>query len=38
MPETRSSADDVTFNCIIALGSNLGDKAANIDKAIDLLT
>jgi len=28
----------VDFDCIIALGSNLGDKAANLDKAIDLLT
>jgi 2-amino-4-hydroxy-6-hydroxymethyldihydropteridine diphosphokinase len=26
------------FECIVALGSNLGDKAANIDTAIDLLT
>jgi 2-amino-4-hydroxy-6-hydroxymethyldihydropteridine diphosphokinase len=26
------------FDCIIALGSNLGDKAANIDTAIRLLT
>lgn len=25
------------FDCIIALGSNLGDKAGNIDKAIELL-
>jgi 2-amino-4-hydroxy-6-hydroxymethyldihydropteridine diphosphokinase len=38
MPEPRSSADDETFNCIIALGSNLGDKAANIERAISLLT
>ena len=29
----RGAAD---FDCIIALGSNLGDKAANIDTAIDL--
>jgi 2-amino-4-hydroxy-6-hydroxymethyldihydropteridine diphosphokinase len=33
---TRGTAAD--FDCIIALGSNLGDKAANIDNAIDLLT
>lgn len=26
------------FDCILALGSNIGDKAANIDKAIALLT
>jgi 2-amino-4-hydroxy-6-hydroxymethyldihydropteridine diphosphokinase len=26
------------FDCIVALGSNLGDKAANIDRAISLLT
>lgn len=26
------------FDCIIALGSNLGDKAGNIDTAIELLT
>jgi 2-amino-4-hydroxy-6-hydroxymethyldihydropteridine diphosphokinase len=26
------------FDCIIALGSNLGDKTGNIDRAIDLLT
>ena len=26
------------FDCIIALGSNLGDKTGNIDKAIELLT
>ena len=38
MPKPRSSAADEMFNCIIALGSNLGDKAANIDKAIGLLT
>jgi 2-amino-4-hydroxy-6-hydroxymethyldihydropteridine diphosphokinase len=27
-----------TFDCIVALGTNLGDKAANIDRAIELLT
>ena len=26
------------FDCIVALGSNLGDKAANINQAIGLLT
>jgi 2-amino-4-hydroxy-6-hydroxymethyldihydropteridine diphosphokinase len=26
------------FDCIVALGSNLGDKTANIDRAIALLT
>lgn len=26
------------FDCIVALGSNLGDKAANIERAIELLT
>lgn len=26
------------FDCLVALGSNLGDKAANIDRAIALLT
>jgi 2-amino-4-hydroxy-6-hydroxymethyldihydropteridine diphosphokinase len=26
------------FDCIIALGSNLGDKAGNIDRAVELLT
>lgn len=26
------------FDCIVALGSNLGDKIANIDRAIALLT
>jgi 2-amino-4-hydroxy-6-hydroxymethyldihydropteridine diphosphokinase len=26
------------FDCIVALGSNLGDKAANIDRAVALLT
>jgi 2-amino-4-hydroxy-6-hydroxymethyldihydropteridine diphosphokinase len=33
--KSRTAAD---FDCIIALGSNLGDKTANIDRAIDLLT
>src|SRR5688572_2062204 len=26
------------FDCIVALGSNLGDKAGNIDRAVRLLT
>jgi 2-amino-4-hydroxy-6-hydroxymethyldihydropteridine diphosphokinase len=26
------------FDCLLALGSNLGDKVANIDRAIELLT
>ncbi len=26
------------FDCLVALGSNLGDKTANIDRAITLLT
>jgi 2-amino-4-hydroxy-6-hydroxymethyldihydropteridine diphosphokinase len=26
------------FDCIIALGSNLGDKTGNIDRAVALLT
>jgi 2-amino-4-hydroxy-6-hydroxymethyldihydropteridine diphosphokinase len=26
------------FDCIIALGSNLGDKTSNIDRAVELLT
>ncbi len=33
-PTDRPSA----FDCIIALGSNLGDKVQNIDTAISLLT
>src|ERR1700681_1593984 len=31
-------AGDARFACIIALGSNLGDKTSNIDRAIELLT
>jgi 2-amino-4-hydroxy-6-hydroxymethyldihydropteridine diphosphokinase len=38
MPDPNAPAADERFNCIIALGSNLGDKAANIDEAIGLLT
>jgi 2-amino-4-hydroxy-6-hydroxymethyldihydropteridine diphosphokinase len=35
----RASTDAASdFDCIIALGSNLGDKAGNIDKAVELLT
>ncbi len=33
--KSRTGAD---FDCIIALGSNLGDKADNIETAIGLLT
>jgi 2-amino-4-hydroxy-6-hydroxymethyldihydropteridine diphosphokinase len=36
MTASKGVASD--FDCIIALGSNLGDKIANIDKAIGLLT
>ncbi len=38
MSDLVSPAADETFTCIVALGSNLGDKAANIDRAIALLT
>jgi 2-amino-4-hydroxy-6-hydroxymethyldihydropteridine diphosphokinase len=38
MPDLRTPADHAAFECIVALGSNLGDKAANIDRAISLLT
>jgi 2-amino-4-hydroxy-6-hydroxymethyldihydropteridine diphosphokinase len=38
MPGTYSAPDISAFDCIVALGSNLGDKAANIEKAIALLT
>jgi 2-amino-4-hydroxy-6-hydroxymethyldihydropteridine diphosphokinase len=38
MSAVSSAANPVTFDCIVALGSNLGDKAANIDRAIELLT
>lgn len=33
--DNKKAAD---FDCIVALGSNLGDKAGNIATAIDLLT
>jgi 2-amino-4-hydroxy-6-hydroxymethyldihydropteridine diphosphokinase len=38
MAETDQGGASADFDCIIALGSNLGDKVANIDVAIDLLT
>jgi 2-amino-4-hydroxy-6-hydroxymethyldihydropteridine diphosphokinase len=38
MPATSTVRDVSRFDCIVALGSNLGDKAANIDRAIELLT
>jgi 2-amino-4-hydroxy-6-hydroxymethyldihydropteridine diphosphokinase len=38
MAERAESGADPGFDCIIALGSNLGDKAGNIDTAIRLLT
>jgi 2-amino-4-hydroxy-6-hydroxymethyldihydropteridine diphosphokinase len=38
MTGRKGSASATGFDCIIALGSNLGDKAGNIDRAIELLT
>jgi 2-amino-4-hydroxy-6-hydroxymethyldihydropteridine diphosphokinase len=38
MPVNSSSSSPAAFDCVVALGSNLGDKAANIDRAIALLT
>ena len=38
MTGRKGGAPATGFDCIIALGSNLGDKAANIDLAIELLT
>jgi len=38
MPQTPSAASPLKFDCLVALGSNLGDKTANIDRAIQLLT
>jgi len=38
MTATARTPPPAEFDCIIALGSNLGDKAANIDRAIGLLT
>jgi 2-amino-4-hydroxy-6-hydroxymethyldihydropteridine diphosphokinase len=37
MAGTDESGTRADFDCIIALGSNLGDKVANIGQAIDLL-
>ena len=34
---TARKGDAAGFDCIIALGSNLGDKTGNIDQAIELL-
>lgn len=38
MSAISSTPQRLAFDCIVALGSNLGDKAANIDRAIELLT
>jgi 2-amino-4-hydroxy-6-hydroxymethyldihydropteridine diphosphokinase len=38
MAEKTEGSADPGFDCIIALGSNLGDKAANLDTAIGFLT
>jgi 2-amino-4-hydroxy-6-hydroxymethyldihydropteridine diphosphokinase len=38
MASTSDSRRSADFDCIIALGSNLGDKAGNIDTAVGLLT
>jgi 2-amino-4-hydroxy-6-hydroxymethyldihydropteridine diphosphokinase len=38
MVEKNESRVGANFDCIIALGSNLGDKAGNIDTATRLLT
>ncbi|MFA5900879.1 MAG: 2-amino-4-hydroxy-6-hydroxymethyldihydropteridine diphosphokinase [Hyphomicrobium sp.] len=38
MPEKPDVPVPPAFDCIVALGSNLGDKTANIDQAIGLLT
>ncbi|HEY8246316.1 MAG TPA: 2-amino-4-hydroxy-6-hydroxymethyldihydropteridine diphosphokinase [Hyphomicrobium sp.] len=38
MSAAPSTSAAPAFDCIVALGSNLGDKAANIDQAIRLLT
>ena len=38
MTARKGTATATDFDCIVALGSNLGDKAANIDTAIELLT
>lgn len=38
MPEKPTKSAPLAFDCIVALGSNLGDKTGNIDRAIALLT
>lgn len=38
MPAPNGHGEPCTFDCIIALGSNLGDKAGNIAAAIGHLT
>ena len=38
MSEAAHTSAGRAFDCIVALGSNLGDKAANIDTAIGLLS
>ena len=38
MTAKKGAEPAVGFDCIIALGSNLGDKTSNIDRAIELLT
>jgi 2-amino-4-hydroxy-6-hydroxymethyldihydropteridine diphosphokinase len=38
MSATTPARPHPDFDCIVALGSNLGDKTANIDRAIALLT
>lgn len=38
MSANPSAPDPSAFDCIVALGSNLGDKAGNLDRAITLLT
>jgi 2-amino-4-hydroxy-6-hydroxymethyldihydropteridine diphosphokinase len=38
MTKAKEPKPVLAFDCIVALGSNLGDKPANIDRAISLLT
>ena len=38
MTGRKGAASATGFDCIVALGSNLGDKTGNIDRAIELLT
>jgi 2-amino-4-hydroxy-6-hydroxymethyldihydropteridine diphosphokinase len=38
MTKAKEPKHALAFDCIVALGSNLGDKPANIDTAISLLT